>query len=77
MKILLVEDDEWIAESLVEALSDQQYAVDTVTDGEASWALIQTFSYDFIRLVQKFRELISIEFGGNFSKERPSRNYWV
>lgn len=50
MKILLVEDDEWIAESLVEALSDQRYAVDTVIDGEAAWALIQTFSYDLIVL---------------------------
>jgi two-component system, OmpR family, response regulator len=50
MKILLVEDDEWITESLVEALSDQRYAVDTATDGEAAWALMQTFSYDLVIL---------------------------
>jgi two-component system, OmpR family, response regulator len=50
MKILLVEDDEWIAESLVEALSDQRYAVDAAIDGEAAWTLIQTFSYDLVIL---------------------------
>jgi two-component system, OmpR family, response regulator len=46
MKILLVEDDEWIAESLVEALQDRRYAVDTATDGLAAWELIQAFPYD-------------------------------
>jgi two-component system, OmpR family, response regulator len=50
MKILLVEDDEWISESLVEALTDQRYAVDTAIDGEAAWTLIQTFSYDLVIL---------------------------
>jgi two-component system, OmpR family, response regulator len=46
MKILLVEDDEWIAESLIEALSDRHYAVDAVLDGEAAWTLIETYPYD-------------------------------
>jgi two-component system, OmpR family, response regulator len=46
MKILLVEDDEWIAESLIEALSDQHYVVDAVLDGEAAWSLIETYPYD-------------------------------
>jgi two-component system OmpR family response regulator len=50
MKILLVEDDEWIAESLVEALADQHYAVDIANDGEAGWSLIQTFAYDLVIL---------------------------
>lgn len=50
MKILLVEDDEWISESLVEALTDQRYAVDTAVNGNAAWALIQTFSYDLVIL---------------------------
>lgn len=50
MKILLVEDDEWISESLVEALNDQRYAVDTALNGEAAWNLIQTFPYDLVIL---------------------------
>jgi two-component system, OmpR family, response regulator len=50
MKVLLVEDDEWISESLVEALKDQRYAVDTAINGEAAWELIQTFPYDLVIL---------------------------
>jgi two-component system, OmpR family, response regulator len=50
MKVLLVEDDEWISESLVEALRDQRYAVDTALNGEAAWELIQTFPYDLVIL---------------------------
>jgi len=37
MRILLVEDDICLAETLAEALTDQRYVVDIVTDGEAGW----------------------------------------
>lgn len=50
MKILLVEDDEWIAEPLTEALVDQHYAVDPALDGEVAWTLLQTYPYDLVIL---------------------------
>jgi two-component system, OmpR family, response regulator len=50
MKILLVEDDHWIAESLIEALVDRRYAVDAALDGQAGWDMIQVFPYDLIIL---------------------------
>lgn len=50
MKILLVEDDAYLAEALAEALTDQRYAVDIATDGEAAWDQIKTLSYDLILL---------------------------
>jgi hypothetical protein len=46
MKILLVEDDEWIAEPLIEALVDQHYVVDQALDGEVAWTLLQNYPYD-------------------------------
>lgn len=46
MKILLVEDDAWIAETLLEALTDQHYAVDVAIDGQAGWDMLQSFAYD-------------------------------
>ncbi len=37
MRILIVEDDERIAESLAEALTDRHYIVNTASDGEKGW----------------------------------------
>jgi DNA-binding response OmpR family regulator len=50
MKILLVEDDDRIAEALAEALTDQHYTVDTARDGELGWEFVETFPYDLILL---------------------------
>ncbi|MBE9129907.1 MULTISPECIES: response regulator transcription factor [unclassified Coleofasciculus] len=50
MRILLVEDDPYLAEALAEALAVQRYAVDTVSDGEAAWVQITTLDYDLILL---------------------------
>lgn len=50
MKLLLVEDDSRIAPSLVEALTDQHYAVDWAEDGQQGWNLIEVYSYDLIIL---------------------------
>jgi two-component system, OmpR family, response regulator len=50
MKILLVEDDEWIAEPLAEALTDQCYVVELAIDGRAAWELLQVFPYDLVIL---------------------------
>jgi DNA-binding response OmpR family regulator len=50
MKILLVEDDERIAEPLAEDLTDQHYVVDVASDGEAAWELVKVFAYDLLVL---------------------------
>ena len=50
MKILLVEDDAYLAEALSEALADQLYVVEIASDGEAAWEQIITVEYDLILL---------------------------
>ncbi|HAG83198.1 MAG TPA: DNA-binding response regulator [Cyanobacteria bacterium UBA12227] len=50
MKILLVEDDLELAEALTEALTDKQYVVDVVNDGEKGWKQAKTFNYDMMLL---------------------------
>jgi DNA-binding response OmpR family regulator len=50
VKILLVEDDEEIAELLAEALTDQHYAVELATDGQAGWEMVEGFTYDLLLL---------------------------
>ncbi len=50
MRLLLVEDDELIAEPLVKALTDQNYVIDLATDGQAGWELADAFTYDLILL---------------------------
>ncbi|NJN04625.1 MAG: response regulator transcription factor [Leptolyngbyaceae cyanobacterium SL_1_1] len=50
MRILLVEDDERIADALAEELSDQHYVVEVAYDGEAGWDLADSFDFDLILL---------------------------
>ncbi len=50
MKILLIEDDDRIALSLAEALTDQHYIIDIALDGQAGWDYIETYPYDLILL---------------------------
>lgn len=51
MKILLVEDDERMAEALAEVLTDKQhYAVDVAADGEAGWQYLESSAYDLVVL---------------------------
>lgn len=50
MKILLVEDDDRIAEALKEALTDQNYTVDIAGDGESGWNFAEIGAYDLILL---------------------------
>jgi two-component system, OmpR family, response regulator len=40
MRILLVEDNQQIAQSLTEALEKQHYTVDRAADGEIGWRYI-------------------------------------
>jgi DNA-binding response OmpR family regulator len=50
MKILLVEDDERIAEALAEDLTDQHYVVEIASDGELAQDFVETFNYDLMVL---------------------------
>ena len=50
MKILLVEDDDRIADAVAEALTDQHYLVELAADGLAGWDLLEAFSYDLLLL---------------------------
>src|SRR5689334_1324215 len=50
MKILPVEDDELNAYALTAVLTNQNYAAEVASDGEAAWDLIQTYDYDLILL---------------------------
>lgn len=50
MKLLLVEDDNRLVESLAEALTDQHYTVDVATDGQTGWEFIESCSYDLVVL---------------------------
>ena len=50
MKILIVEDDIRLSQTLAEALVAQQYAVDVVRDGESAWEWITAMTYDLILL---------------------------
>jgi diguanylate cyclase (GGDEF)-like protein len=50
MRILLVEDDEVIAQSLAKSLTNQHYAVDIAKDGQEGWDFVDLFTYDLILL---------------------------
>ncbi|MBW4688565.1 MAG: response regulator [Komarekiella atlantica HA4396-MV6] len=50
MKILLVEDDDLLAQAVATALTKQNYVVDIAADGEAGWELASVCNYDLILL---------------------------
>jgi DNA-binding response OmpR family regulator len=50
MRVLLVEDDEMIGESLREALRRQGFAADWVRDGRAADAVLASESFDAVLL---------------------------
>ncbi|WP_431191009.1 response regulator transcription factor [Leptolyngbya subtilissima] len=50
MRVLLVEDDGRLADSLAEILLAQRYIVDFARDGEAGWNQISAIAYDLILL---------------------------
>lgn len=61
MKLLVVEDDERIAEALAEDLTEQNYAVEVAYDGEAGWGLLQAFTYDLVLLDVMLPKMDGIE----------------
>lgn len=50
MRVLIVEDNERIAETLADVLVDQHYVVDIALDGEIGWQQAEAFNYDLIVL---------------------------
>lgn len=50
MRILLVDDDETLMETLAESLIKQRYAVDIAVDGESAQEFLALFHYDLIVL---------------------------
>lgn len=50
MRILIVEDDEIVAQSLTIALNEHHYAVDVAKDGRMGWEYAMTCTYDVIIL---------------------------
>ncbi|MGH2415644.1 MAG: response regulator transcription factor, partial [Microcystaceae cyanobacterium] len=62
MRILLVEDDECIAQTLEQVLGEQHYVVDIAPDGQVGWDLWEAFTYDLILLDVILPKLDGIEF---------------
>lgn len=60
MRILLIEDDLPLAETLAEALMDQRYAVDIATDGAIAWDYAKALDYDLLLLDVMLPELDGI-----------------
>jgi DNA-binding response OmpR family regulator len=50
MRILLVEDDDSLAQAVAAVLSKQNYVVDVAGDGKAGWELVSVCNYDLILL---------------------------
>lgn len=50
MRILLVEDDDVLAQAVATTLSKQNYVVDIAADGEVGWELVSVCHYDLILL---------------------------
>ncbi len=50
MRILVVEDDELTVQTLTTVLTQQNYALEIATDGEAGWELAESFTFDLILL---------------------------
>ena len=60
MRILLVEDDLRLAETLAEALSDQLYTVDIAANGLLAWDYVKSLEYDLVLLDVMLPELDGI-----------------
>lgn len=72
MRVLLIEDDEAIAELLRQTLTAQHYLVEVAADGQAGWDLAETFEYDLILLDLMLPKLDGISFCQRLRHERGS-----
>lgn len=62
MRILLVEDDDLVSETLINALNEYHYVVEIATDGQTGWQLVEAFTYDLILLDVVLPKLDGIQF---------------
>lgn len=62
MRILIVEDDELIAETLSTALTEQHYVVDVANNGRLGWDFASSLSYSLILLDVVLPELDGLSF---------------
>lgn len=62
MKILLVEDDKIIAQTLADILRDRHYIVDISATGDLGWEMVEAYDYDLIVLDIELPELNGIDF---------------
>jgi DNA-binding response OmpR family regulator len=72
MRILLVEDDELLAEVIAEFLSDHFYIVDVIADGETAWQQIKMLDYDLVLLDIMLPELDGIALCKRLRSQRYS-----
>ena len=61
MRILLVEDDDRIADALEEELGDRNHVVEVAADGQLGWELMQAFEFDLMLLDVMLPKLNGIE----------------
>ncbi|MGC1217959.1 MAG: response regulator [Phormidesmis sp.] len=69
MRILLVDDDENLMESLAELLIQQRYAVDIAVDGSSAETYVDLFDYDLIVLDLMLPDGDGIQFARLFREE--------
>jgi DNA-binding response OmpR family regulator len=50
MRILVVDDDQLISQTLTVMLTNQRYVVETAQDGQSAWDLLEAFPYDLVLL---------------------------
>ena len=50
MRILVVEDERKVADLVARGLRAARYAVDVAPDGQAGWAMVNTYPYDLVIL---------------------------
>ena len=68
MRILVVDDDESLVNILKKSLAQQNYAIDTVNDGEQGWIYGSTYTYDLIILDWSLPKLDGISLCQRFRK---------
>ena len=69
MRILLVDDDEALMETLAESLIKQRYAVDIAIDGETAQEFLALFSYDLIVLDMLLPDISGISLCQQFRRQ--------
>ncbi len=74
MNILLVEDDEVMAEVLVHGLQDESYEVDRATDGRAALQLTGDTAFDLILLDVMLPGMNGLEVARQLRSERQFRS---